>query len=94
MKMVTQIDEEYAHLVQRSEHMLRNVDVFVDSLMGRLQEERQRMKSAVENETKKSLQSLTAKKRATQQEMKKIESALEKAEKLLTGKAQTPRWFS
>ncbi|XP_068713798.1 E3 ubiquitin-protein ligase TRIM71-like [Montipora foliosa] len=83
MKMVTQIDEDYAQLVQRSEDMLRDVDVFVDNLMRRLQEERQNIKSAVENEIKKSLESLTSKKSAIQQEMKEIESALEKAEKLL-----------
>ncbi|XP_068715160.1 E3 ubiquitin-protein ligase TRIM71-like [Montipora foliosa] len=84
MKMVTQIDEEYAQLVQRSEDMLREVDIFVDNLMRRLQEERQNIKSAVENETKKSLENLSTKKTAIQQEMKEIESALEKAEKLLT----------
>ena len=83
MKMVTQIDEGYAQLVQRSEDMLRDVDVFVDNLMRRLQEERQNIKVAVENKTKKSLESLTTKKTAIQQEMKEIESALEKAEKLL-----------
>ena len=83
MKIVTQIDEEYAQLVQRSEDMLRNVDIFVDNLMRRLQEERQNIKAAVENETKKSLESLTSKKTAIREEMKKIESALEKAEKLL-----------
>ncbi|XP_068757927.1 E3 ubiquitin-protein ligase TRIM71-like [Montipora capricornis] len=83
MKMVTQIDEEYAQLVQRSEDMLRKVDVFVDNLMRRLQEERQNIKVALENETKKLLESLTTKKTAIQQEMKEIESALEKAEKLL-----------
>ncbi|XP_068759314.1 E3 ubiquitin-protein ligase TRIM71-like [Montipora capricornis] len=83
MKMVTQIDEDYVQLVQRSEDMLRDVDVFVDNLMRRLQEERQNIKVAVENETKKSLESLTTKKRAIQQEIKEIESALEKAEKLL-----------
>ena len=84
MKMVTQIDEEYAQLVQQSEDKLRDVDVFVDNLMRRLQEERQNIKAAVENETKKSLESLTTKKTAIQQEIKKIELALEKAEKLLT----------
>ena len=84
VKMVTQIDEEYAQLVQRSEDMLRDVDVFVDNLMRRLQEERQNIKSAVENETKKSLESLTTKKTVIQEEIKKIEFALEKAEKLLT----------
>ncbi|XP_068759302.1 E3 ubiquitin-protein ligase TRIM71-like [Montipora capricornis] len=84
MKMVTQIDEDCAQLAQRSEDMLRDVDVFVDKLMRTLQEERQNIKVAVENETKKSLESLTTKKTAIQQEMKEIESALEKAEKLLT----------
>ena len=84
VKMVTQIDEEYAQLVQRSEDMLRDVDVFVDNLMRRLQEERQNIKSAVETETKKSLESLTTKKTVIHEEIKKIELALEKAEKLLT----------
>ena len=82
--MVTQIDEEYAQLVQRSEDMLRDVDVFVDNLMRRLQEERQNIKAAVENKTEKSLESLTTKKTVIQEEIKKIELALEKAEKLLT----------
>ncbi|XP_068715120.1 E3 ubiquitin-protein ligase TRIM71-like [Montipora foliosa] len=82
--MVTQIDEDYARLVQRSEDILRDVDVFVDNLMRRLQEERQNIKEAVGNETKKSLESLTTKKTAIEKEMKEIESALEKAEKLLT----------
>ena len=84
VKMVSQIDEEYAQLLQRSEDMLRDVDVFVDNLMRRLQEERQNIKAAVENETKKSLESLTTKKTVIQEEIKKIELALEKAEKLLT----------
>ena len=84
MKMVTEIDEEYAQLVQRSEDMLRDVDIFVDNLMSRLQEEKQNIKAAVENETKKSLESLTTKKTVIQEEIKKIELALEKAEKLLT----------
>ena len=84
VKMVTQIDEEYAQLVQRSEDMLRDVDVFVDNLMTRLQEERQNIKSAVETETKKSLENLTTIKTVIQEEIKKIELALEKAEKLLT----------
>ena len=84
VKMVSQIDEEYAQLVQRSEDMLRDVDVFVDNLMRKLQEERQNIKSAVETETKKSLESLTTKKTVIQEEIKKIELALEKAEKLLT----------
>ena len=83
MKLVTQIDEKYAQLVQRSE-LLTNVDIFVDNLMWRLQEERQNIKSAVENETKKSLENLTTKNTAIQHEMKEIESALKKAEKLLT----------
>ncbi|XP_068713161.1 E3 ubiquitin-protein ligase TRIM71-like [Montipora foliosa] len=84
LNMVAQIDEDYAQLVQRSEDMLRDVDGFVNNLMRRLQEERQNIKEAVENETKKSLDSLTTKKIAIQQEMNMIESALEKAEKLLT----------
>ena len=84
MKLVTQIDEDYAQLVQRGEDMLRDVDIFVDNLIRRLQEDRQNIKAAVENETKKSLENLTTKKTAIQQEMKKIESALKKAEKLLT----------
>ena len=84
MKIVAHIDEDYAQRVQRSKDMLRDIDVFVDNLMGRLQAERQNIKAAVENETKKSLESLKTKKTAIQQEMKEIESALEKAEKLLT----------
>ena len=84
VKMITQIEEDYAQLVQRSEAMLRYVDVFVDNLTRRLQEERQNIKATVENETKKSLESLTTKKTAIQKEIKEIESALEKAEKLLT----------
>ena len=84
VKMVSQIDEEYAQLVQRSEDMLRDVDVFVDNLIRRLQEERQNIKAAVENKTEKSLESLTTKKTVIQEEIKKIELALEKAEKLLT----------
>ncbi|XP_068713780.1 E3 ubiquitin-protein ligase TRIM71-like [Montipora foliosa] len=84
VKMVTQIDEEYAQLVQRREDTLRAVDVFVDNLMRRLQEESQNIKAAVENESKKSLESLTTEKTVIQEEIKKIELALEKAEKLLT----------
>ncbi|XP_068757880.1 E3 ubiquitin-protein ligase TRIM45-like [Montipora capricornis] len=84
VKMISQIDEEYAQVAQRSENMLRDVDVVVDNLMRRLQEERQNIKAAVENETKKSLESLTTKKTSIQQEMKEIESGLEKAEELLT----------
>ena len=40
MKIFTQINVDFARLVQRSEDMLTDVDVFVDHLMRRLQEER------------------------------------------------------
>ena len=84
MNLVTQLDEEYAKLIEQSENVKRNVDRFTDNLIETIQAKRQKILAAVENETRKSGESVARTKTEIQQKITMIESSLEKADKLLT----------
>ena len=84
MNLVSQLDEDYAKLVQQSENLIRDVETFADNLMKTIEAKKQNIISAVENETRKSLESLTKKKAEIEHEIKTIELSLEKVENLLT----------
>ena len=84
MNLVSQLDKDYAKLVQQSENLIRDVETFADNLMKTIEAKKQNIISAVENETKKSLESLTEKKTEIEEEIKTIELSLEKVENLLT----------
>ena len=83
MNVVAQLDEDYAKVIQQSETLKGNVQKFADGLIKRIQAKKQNIIDAVENQTKKSLESLTAKRGEIQRQIKIIESSLEEADKLL-----------
>ena len=84
MNLITQLDEEYAKLIEQSENVKRNVDKFTDNLVKKIQAKRQNILAVVENETRKSGESVARTKTEIRQKITMIESSLEKADKLLT----------
>ncbi|XP_068687720.1 E3 ubiquitin-protein ligase TRIM71-like [Montipora foliosa] len=88
MNKVTQLNEDYARIVQQSENMEQDVESFADNVVETFRETIQAKKeiilSELKEETKKSLETVLTKRTAVQEEIKAIESALEKADKLLT----------
>ncbi|XP_068688110.1 E3 ubiquitin-protein ligase TRIM71-like [Montipora foliosa] len=88
MNIVTQLDEDCARIIQQSENMEQDVERFAEKLIETFRETIQAKKeiilSELKKETKKSLDSVRTKRTAVQEEIKAIESALEKADKLLT----------
>ena len=86
---VEQLDEDYAKLIQQAEDVKRNVQKFVDDLFATIEARKQNIFAAVENQIKNSGESLTTQKSKMENEIKLIESLLEKAEKLLTRSINT-----
>ena len=85
MNVVAQLDEDYTKVIQQSENLKGNVQKFANGLIKTIQAKTQNIIDAVENHTKKSLESLTAKRGEIQRQIKIIESSLEEADKLLKG---------
>ena len=83
MKEVTQLDEDYAKMIQQNEIVKRDAQRFADNLIKSIQAKLQNIKTSVENQTKKSLESLTAKRSEIQHQINIIESSLDEADKLL-----------
>ena len=83
MKEVTQVDEDYAKMIKKNEIVKRDAQRFADGLIKSIHAKLQNIITAVENQTKKSLESLTAKRSEIQHQINIIESSLEEADKLL-----------
>ena len=83
MNVVAQLDEDYAKVIQQSETLKGNVQKFADGLIKTIQAKMQNVIDAIENQTKKSLERLTAKRGEIQRQINVIESSLEEADKLL-----------
>ena len=83
--IIRQLDEDYAKLIQQGEDVKRDVQKFVDKLIAVIEAKKQNIFLAVDNQTTKSLESLTKRKNKIEEQIVVIESSLEKAEKLLTG---------
>ena len=81
---VGQLNEDYAKLVQQGEGVKRDVQTFVDKLIANVEAKKQNIFAAVENQAKKSLETVTTQKTEFERQIKIIESSLEKADKLLT----------
>ena len=81
--VIAQLDEDCAKVIQRSEIAKRDVQRFADGLIKTIQAKMQNIITAEENQTKKSLESLKAKRSAIQQQINATESSLEEADKLL-----------
>ena len=83
MKEVTQLDEDYAKMIHQNEIVKRDAQRFADSLIKSIQAKLQNIITSVENQTKKSLESLTAKRSEIQHQISVLESSLNEADKLL-----------
>ena len=83
LNVIAQLDEDCAKVIQQSEIARRDVQRFADGLIKTIQAKMQNIITAVENQTKKSLESLKAKRSAIQQQINATESSLKEADKLL-----------
>ena len=83
MNVVAKLEEDYAKVIQQNETLKGDVQRFADELIKTIQAKMQNVIDAIENQTKKSLERLTAKRGEIQQQINVMESSLEEAEKLL-----------
>ena len=83
MNVVAKLDEDYAKVIQQNENLKGDVQRFADGLIKTIQAKMQNVIDAMENQTKKSLERLTAKRGEIQYQISVIESSLEEADKLL-----------
>ena len=83
LNLLAQLDEDRAKVIQQSEIARRDVQRFADGLIKTIQAKMKNIITAVENQTKKSLESLKAKRSAIQQQINATESSLKEADKLL-----------
>ena len=83
LNVVTKLDEDYAKLIQQNETLKGDVQRFADGLIKTINAKMQNVIDAMENQTKKSLERLTAKRGEIQHQINVIESSLEEADKLL-----------
>ena len=83
LNVIAQLDEDCAKVIQKSEIARRDVQKFADGLIKTIEAKMQNIIIAVENQTKKSLESLKVKRSAIQQQINATESSVEEADKLL-----------
>ena len=83
LNVIAQLDGDCAKLIQQSEIARRNVQKFADGLIKTIQAKMKNVITAVEKQTKKSLEILKAKRSAIQQQVNATESSLEEADRLL-----------
>ena len=83
LNVIAQLDEDCAKVIQQSEIARRDVQRFADGLIKTIQAKMKNIITAVENQTKKSLESLKAKRSVIQQQINANESSLEETDKLL-----------
>ena len=83
LKVLAQLDEDCAKVIQQSEIAKRDVQRFADGLIKTIQVKMQNLIATVENQTKKSLESLKAKGSEIHHQVNVTESSLEEAENLL-----------
>ena len=83
LNVLAQLDEDRAKVIQQSEIVKRDVQRFADGLIKTIQAKMKNIITAVENQTKKSLEILKAKRSAIQEQINATESSLEEADKLL-----------
>ena len=83
LNLLAQLDEDRAKVIQQSEIARRDVQRFADGLIKTIQAKMQNLIATVENQTKRSLESLKAKGREIQHQVNVTESSLEEADNLL-----------
>ena len=81
---VSTLDEDYVKLIQRCEEVKRDVQRTVHNLIANIEAKKQTIFAAVEDQTKKSLESLATQKAEIEHQIGEIKSSLDKADKVLT----------
>ena len=84
MNAVIKLDEDYARLIQQCEKVKREVQRTVDNLIANIEAKKQTIFAAVEDQTEKSLESLTTQKTEIECQIEVIKSSLDEADKVLT----------
>ena len=84
MDAVSKLDEDYAKLAQQCEEVKSDLQRFVDSIIARIDAKKQTIFAAMEDQTKRSLESITMQKTEIEHQIEVIKSSLDKAEKVLT----------
>ena len=79
MNVVAKLDEDCAKVIQQNENLKGDVQRQFKTIQAKMQS----VIDAMENQTKKSLESLTAKRGEIQRQINVIDSSLEEADKLL-----------
>ena len=77
------LNEDCAKLMQQNEDVKRQVQKFVDNLIATIEAKKQNIIAAANDETKRFLETLTTQKTEIENEIKIIESSLEKADTIL-----------
>ena len=83
LNVLAQLDEDRAKVIQQSEIAKRDVQRFADGLIKTIQAKMQNLIATLENQTKRSLESLKAKGSEIQHQVNVTESSLEEADNLL-----------
>ena len=83
MNVVAKLDEDYAKVIQQNETLKDDVQRFAGGLIKTIQAKMRNIIDAVENQTEKSLESVTAKRSEIQHQINVMNSSLEEADKLL-----------
>ena len=83
LNVLAQLDEDRAKVIQQSEIAKRDVQRFADGLIKTIQAKMKNLIATVENQTKRSLESLRAKGSEIQHQVNVTESSLEEADNLL-----------
>ena len=84
MTAVSKLDEDHARIMERGEEVKRQVQRTVDNLIANIEAKKQTIFAAVDDQTKKSLESLTTEKTEIEHQVKVIKSSLDKADIVLT----------
>ena len=84
MNAVSKLDQDYVKIIQRGEEVKREVQRTVDNLIANIEAKKQTIFAAVENQTSKSLESLSTQKTEIENQIEVIKSSLDKADKVLT----------
>ena len=80
---VSKLDEDYEKIIQRGEDVKRDVQTTVDNFIANIEAKKQTIFAAVDDHTKKSLQSLTTQKSEIENQIEVIKLSLDKADKVL-----------
>ena len=84
MNAVSKLDQDYVKIIQRGEEVKRDVQRTVDNLIANIEAKKQTIFAAVEDQTSKSLESLTTQKAEIENQIEVIKSSLDKGDKVLT----------